>query len=233
VYPNPPPATANLLLGWPTRVVDIAAELVTTTAAAILTTLARPGRHDMTIERIGYGAGRSDFPFPNVTRVVVGASAPAAWRGEDVPLGWDEVVVLETNIDDMLPQHYELALERIFAAGALDVWLTPIVMKKGRPAITLSAIAKPLDEQAVAFAMLSETTTLGVRSRRERRHVLPRESASVETPYGAVRVKRAGPDGRSRTRAEYDDLLRIARETRLPLPEIARVVDAAIEQASR
>jgi pyridinium-3,5-bisthiocarboxylic acid mononucleotide nickel chelatase len=229
LYPNPPPATAHMLLGWPTRAVDVAGELVTPTAAAILTTLATPGRTDMTIERIGYGAGRSDFAIPNVTRIVVGTAQPAAWHGEYVPLGWDEVVVLETNIDDMLPQHYELAIERIFAAGALDVWLTPIVMKKGRPAITLSALASPLDEEAVANAFLSETTTIGVRVRRERRHVLPRSGATVETPYGAVRVKRTGSDGRSRTRAEYDDLLRIARDTRLPLPEIARAVDAAIE----
>jgi uncharacterized protein (TIGR00299 family) protein len=229
LYPNPPPATAHLLIGWPTRAVDVAGELVTPTAAAILTTLATPGRTDMTIERIGYGAGRSDFPIPNVTRVVVGSAQPSAWHGEDVPIGWDEVVVLETNIDDMLPQHYELAIERIFAAGALDVWLTPIVMKKGRPAIMLSAIAPPIDEDAVANAILSETTTIGVRARRERRHVLSRSSATVETPYGAVRVKRAGANGRSRTRPEYEDLLKIARETRLPLPEIARAVDAAIE----
>ena len=228
LYPNPPPATAHLLLGWPTRAVDVAGELVTPTAAAILTTLATPGRTDMTIERIGYGAGRSDFAIPNVTRLVVGTVQPAAWHGEYVPIGWDEIVVLETNIDDMLPQHYELAMERIFAAGALDAWLTPIVMKKGRPAITLSAIAAPIDEEAVANAILSETTTIGVRVHRERRHVLPRSGATVETPYGTVRVKRAGADGRSRTRAEYDDLLRIARETRLPLPEIARTVDAAI-----
>jgi hypothetical protein len=230
LYPNPPPATADLLRGWPTRSVDVDGELVTTTAAAILTTLGTPGpRPDLVVERIGYGAGTSDFAIPNVTRVFVGSAQPAAWHGEYVPIGWDEVVVLETNIDDMLPQHYELAIERIFAAGALDVWLTPIVMKKGRPAITLSAIAPPIDEEAVANAILSETTTIGVRARRERRHVLPRSSATVETPYGAVRVKRAGSDGRSRTRAEYDDLLRIARETLLPLPEIARAVDAAIE----
>ena len=236
LYPNPPPATAHLLIGWPTRALDVAGELVTPTAAAILTTLAKPGPKDMTIERIGYGAGRSDFPIPNVTRVVVGSTQSAAWHGEDVPIGWDEVVVLETNIDDMLPQHYELAIERIFAAGALDVWLTPIVMKKGRPAITLSAIAPPIDEEAVANAVLSETTTIGVRARRERRHVLARSSATVETPYGTVRVKRAAlrqaqddADVTMRITPEYDDLLRIARETRLPLPEIARAVDAAIQ----
>jgi pyridinium-3,5-bisthiocarboxylic acid mononucleotide nickel chelatase len=224
IYPNPPPATAYLLTGWPTRALDVAGELVTPTAAAILTTLAKPGRADMTIERIGYGAGRSDFIVPNVTRVLIGTTAAAASAA-------DEVVVIEANIDDMLPQHYELATERLFAAGARDVWLTPIVMKKGRPAITLSALAAPADEDAVARAMLTETTTIGVRVRTERRHVLPRETVSVETPYGPVRVKRAGTNGQARARAEYDDLLRIARERNLPLPEVTRTVDAVISKS--
>ena len=138
--------------------------------------------------------------------------------------------MLEANIDDMSPQHYELAMERLFAAGARDGWLTPVVMKKGRPAITLSALAAPADEDAVARTMLAETTTLGVRVRTERRHVLPRTLTTVATPYGPVRVKRAGTNGTARARAEYDDLLRIARERSLPLPEVARVVDAAIAQ---
>jgi uncharacterized protein (TIGR00299 family) protein len=249
-YPNPPPVVAHLLIGWPTRAVDIAGELVTPTAAAILTTLARPGRPDLVIERIGYGAGRSDFAIPNVTRVMIGTATDdgrgaqphpsfAADEREPAPTAalekrdrQDEVVVLEANIDDMLPQHYELAMERLFAAGALDVWLTPIVMKKGRPAITLSAIAAPRDEDAVARTILSETTTIGVRVRTERRHVLPRASISVDTPYGPVRVKRSGVNGQSRARAEYDDLLRIAREHNLPLPEVARRVDAFVEHES-
>ena len=224
IYPNPPPATAYLLTGWPTRALDVAGELVTPTAAAILTTLAKPGRADMTIERIGYGAGRSDFTVPNVTRVMIGTAVAGNAPAPDA----DEVVVIEANIDDMLPQHYELAMERLFAAGARDVWLTPVVMKKGRPAITLSALAAAADEDAVARAMLTETTTIGVRVRTERRHVLPRETVSVETPYGPVRVKRAGTNGEARARAEYDDLLRIARERNLPLPEVARTVDAVI-----
>jgi pyridinium-3,5-bisthiocarboxylic acid mononucleotide nickel chelatase len=230
-YPNPPPATAELLRGWPTRAVDVDGELVTTTAAAILTTLAVPGpRPDLVAERIGYGAGTSDFTIPNVTRITIGAALDGA--AADAP-GSDEVVVLEANIDDMSPQHYELAMERLFAAGARDVWLTPIVMKKGRPAITLSALASPGDEGAVSRAMLEETTTIGVRVRTERRSVMPREAGSVETPYGAVRVKRAGTGGHARVRAEYDDLLRIARDRRLPILEVARVVEACIEGAPR
>jgi uncharacterized protein (TIGR00299 family) protein len=235
LYPNPPPAVAHLMIGWPTRAADVAGELVTPTAAAILTTLAKPGRADMVVEAVGYGAGRSDFAVPNVTRVVIGTSAAVegARAGEVAPGGDDVVVVLEANIDDMSPQHYELATERLFAAGALDVWLTPITMKKGRPAITLSAMAAPEAEHAVARAMLTETTTIGVRVRTERRHVLPRTAATVETPFGAVRVKRAGQNGESRTRAEYDDLLRIARERKLPLPEVARIVDASIQGETR
>ena len=231
LYPNPPPAVAHMLIGWPARAVDVAGELVTPTAAAILTTLARPGRSDLVIERIGYGAGRSDFTVPNVTRVIIGAAHAARTDAPGAPDG-DEIVVLEANIDDMLPQHYELATERMFAAGARDVWLTPVVMKKGRPAVTLSAIAAPQDEDAVARAMLAETTTIGVRVRTERRHVLPRSGGSVDTPYGPVRVKRTGLNGESRVRAEYDDLLRIARERNLALPDVARVVDAVIQGES-
>jgi uncharacterized protein (TIGR00299 family) protein len=225
-YPNPPPATAQLLLGWPTRNVDIASELVTTTAAAILTTLATPGpRPEMTTDAIGYGAGSNDFPFPNLTRVSIGTASPAlATSGDDAP----EVVVLEANIDDMSPQHYELAVERVFAAGAHDVWLTPIIMKKGRPAIVLSALADPADERAVARAMLTQTTTIGVRVRTERRHVLPRSIATIETPLGTVRVKRSGTNGTLRVRPEYDDLARIARERALPLAEVVRIVDASL-----
>jgi uncharacterized protein (TIGR00299 family) protein len=230
LYPNPPPATAQMLLGWPTRAVDVAGELVTPTAAAILTTLARPGRPDLVLERIGYGAGRSDFAIPNVTRVLIGTLV-AVPRSADGATGRDDVVVIETNLDDMSPQHFELALERVFAAGARDAWLTPIVMKKGRPAITLSAIAAPADEAAVARAMLSQTTAIGVRVRDERRHVLPRATSTVSTPYGPVRVKRAGLNGTARARAEYEDVLRIARERELPLPEVARVIDASIAEA--
>jgi uncharacterized protein (TIGR00299 family) protein len=226
IYPNPGPATLDLLRGWPLRALELDAELVTTTGAAILTTLATSSqRVDMTLERTGYGAGRKNFPVPNVVRVLIGTVAATGQAPAH-----DTVAVIEANIDDMSPQQYELALERVFAAGAVDAWLTPIVMKKGRPAITLSAIAPPPAEDAVARAILRETTTIGVRVRTERRVVLPRVSAVVDTPYGPVRVKRVDVDGRTRARAEYDDLVRIAREHELPLDEVARVVDAMADE---
>ncbi len=238
LYPNPPPATAELLRGWPTRALDVRGELVTTTAAAIITTLAAPGgRPGLIAERIGYGAGRSDFTIPNVTRVTIGTLVADAAPAREAPIGdvtahghelADEVAIVEANIDDMSPEHYELAVERLFAAGARDVWLTPITMKKGRPAVTLSALGAVGAEEAIARTMLAETTTIGVRLRRERRLVLPRESSTIETPYGTVRVKRAGVNGSARARAEYDDLVRIARERSLPLAEVVRIVERSI-----
>lgn len=232
MYPTPSPATLELLRGAPMEPRDAPFELVTVTGAAILTTLATATgtRVPMRLERIGYGAGRKEMPIPNVVRVMVGERVPAPSL-DGTPAAGDPIVVLEANIDDMSPQRYELALERIFAAGALDAWLAPIVMKKGRPATLLAALARPRDETAVAEAILRETTTIGVRVRREERYVLPREIVAIDTPYGPVRLKRVRLDGRLRARAEYDDLLRIAREHELPLEEVTRVVDAAAAAA--
>jgi len=221
-YPNPPPATAELLRGAPTYDAGIAGEMVTTTGAAILTTLAeRPGRRPaMEAAIIGYGAGRADFAIPNVLRVSVGPLVLAgAACVTDAP--GDEIVVCEATIDDMAPQHYELAVERVLAAGAFDVWLAPVTMKKMRPAVLFGAVAAPSDEAAVARAMLEQTSTLGVRVRRERRYTVPREIVAVETPLGTVRVKTAIVDGRSRQTLEYDDVVRIARERERPIAEIA------------
>jgi uncharacterized protein (TIGR00299 family) protein len=229
-YPNPSPGTVELLRGLPLRATDIEAELVTTTGAAILATLAvAPGtRVDMTLERTGYGAGRRNFAVPNVVRVMIGTAVERT-NGVAPRATGDDVVVLEANIDDMSPQHYDLALERIFAAGALDAWLTPIVMKKGRPAIVLAAIALPRDETAVAQTMLRETSTIGVRVRHERRHTLDRAIETIETPYGPVRFKRVSGEGFTRRTPEYDDLARIARERAVPLGEVTRIVTSVAD----
>ncbi len=217
-YPNPPPATAELLRGAPTYDAGIEGEMVTTTGAAILTTLVRePGtRPALAAERIGYGAGRSDFAIPNVLRASVGRLV----AGVSLP-GSDEVVVLEANVDDMPPQHFELALERVLAAGAYDAWLAPISMKKSRPAILFGVLAPPEREAEVARAMLRETTSLGVRVRRERRYVLERRIDEIVTELGTVRVKTADVDGCLRQTLEYDDVVRIARERGRPVGEIA------------
>jgi uncharacterized protein (TIGR00299 family) protein len=216
LYPNPPPATAALLRGFPTYDAGIEGEMVTTTGAAILTTLTEAAgtRPAMIADAIGYGAGRSNFPIPNVLRASVGRLV-----ADDGGNG--DVVVLEANIDDMQPQHFELALERVLAAGAFDVWLAPITMKKSRPAVVFGALAPPEREAAVAQAMLSETTTLGVRVRRERRYVLERRIETIATELGTVRVKVADVAGSPRRTLEYDDVVRIARERREPIAEVA------------
>jgi hypothetical protein len=218
-YPNPPPATAELLRAAPTYDAGIAGEMVTTTGAAILTALvAHPGeRPAMRAARIGYGAGRSDFALPNVLRASIGAQE----RGDDAAGAADEVAVLETNIDDMSPQYFELAIERVLAAGAHDVWLAPVTMKKLRPGVIFGAVAPPAREAEVARAMLAETTSLGVRVRRERRYTVPRAIEEVATPLGTVRVKTATVDGQRRRTLEYDDVVRIARECGRPIAEIA------------
>jgi pyridinium-3,5-bisthiocarboxylic acid mononucleotide nickel chelatase len=227
-YPNPPPATTELMRGAPTIATDVDGEMVTTTAAAILATLvAQPGvRPDMTFDRIGYGAGRSDFRVPNVTRIVIGSSL-ARLPADD--LETDEVVVLETNIDDMSPQDFALALERVFAAGALDVWTTAIGMKKNRPAIVLSAIAPPGAAEACARTMLVQTSTLGVRTRTERRLMLPRETRLLATPLGNVRIKVARVGDATRTSLEHDDVVRIARERNLTIAAVTRELQTFIE----
>jgi len=215
-YPNPPPATAELLRGAPTFDAGFDGETVTPTAAAILSTLvARPGtRPAMRAEAIGYGAGRSDFAVPNVLRVSIGPSTePEAGPGEGV-------VVLEATIDDMSPQHFEVAVERVLAAGAFDVWLLPVTMKKLRPGVLFGAVAPPEREADVAGAMLRQTSTLGVRVRSERRYTLERRLELRETPLGGVRVKTALVDGQPRSTLEYDDVARIAREQGRPIADI-------------
>lgn len=178
--PVPSWATQELLKGVPTRALDVEGETLTPTGAAILTTLAEVWTMPpMVAERTGYGAGTKDFGIPNVLRLTLGETAGQS----------SEVVVVEANIDDMNPEWWELAIERIQAAGAVDVSLAPIQMKKNRPALLLRAICDPAKLDAVIDAVVSETTTLGVRFYRAERRCLAREWVDVTTPYGPVKVK--------------------------------------------
>jgi len=225
--PSPAPATLELLRGVPTYDVDLDAELVTPTGAAILTTIASfEPRPPMKIERVGYGSGRSDFPFPNVLRVLIGDAEELRAVDRSGP---EDVVALETNIDDMNPQMYEHAMERLFAAGALDAWTHPVQMKKGRPATQLCVLAAQDRVDAVAAVLLAETTTIGVRRWIVRRDVLPREEHVVDTEFGPVRVKVVRSPAGVRARAEYEDCRSIARRDGLTLQEVMRRVDGAVD----
>lgn len=220
LLPVPAPAVAEMAKGLPTRPLDVRGETVTPTGIAIVAGLASgfgpwPA---MTVGSVGYGAGSAEFgPIPNVLRIVVGEA------DERVGAHRDTVRLIEANIDDMSPEFYEVALERIFAAGALDVWLTPVQMKKGRPAVQLSVLCAPEKEPELSRAVFRNTTTLGVRVSELSRYCLPREHVEVETPYGRVRVKVARLDGEIVTQApEYEDCKRAAEKHGVPLTEVYR-----------
>ncbi|MGH9631545.1 MAG: nickel pincer cofactor biosynthesis protein LarC [Bryobacteraceae bacterium] len=210
VLPVPAPATAELVAGKPVYARGPAVELTTPTGAAIVSTLAHFGTlPPMTISRTGYGAGDRDFPeHANVLRVLIGQPTGAK---ESIA-----VTVLETNIDDQSPQVLGYAMERLFEKGALDVTLTPAYMKKNRPGVVLSVIARPEDQEQLAQVMLTETSSLGLRVYTAERRVQARESVEVETPHGRVRVKLSS----SSFAPEYDDCRRIAAETGVPLKQV-------------
>jgi uncharacterized protein (TIGR00299 family) protein len=229
VVPVPAPATAELLVGAPVFGVDVDAELVTPTGAALASTLADGWGPlpPMTLERIGYGAGTMDLvERANVVRVLVGRAADGA-------AVQPEVALLETNLDDLSPEFIPDAVERCFAAGALDVWTAPVAMKKGRPGLVLAALARPDAEAAVARAILEETTALGVRVARLRRYELDREERTVEVDGRPVRVKLGRLDGRVVNVApEHDDCAAVARATGAPVKSVwAAALAAARELA--
>ncbi len=222
VLPVPAPATMELLKGFPIEDARLEAENVTPTGAAILSALvSQKGEAPaMRIERTGYGAGTLEFPDrPNVLRIVLGEAAPA--------LGHDRMLVMETQIDDMNPEIYDYVLERLFAAGARDVTLSPVQMKKNRPGTLLRILAEPALRDALAGIVLQETSTLGVRCYLVDRLVLRRSTLKLETRFGTLTVKVAEePGGQMRATPEYDELRKIAASKRIPLKalydEVAR-----------
>ena len=221
-FPLPAPATAELLRGVPWRKLDIEGELVTPTGAAIIREISASFGNlpAMTIETIGYGAGKSDFGIPNALRVMIGEETALPFSTTE------SVAVIETNIDDLNPEFYELAMERIFAAGALDVFLSPIQMKKNRPGTLLTVICNPEKTQTIAEIVLADTSTFGVRISGRERICLDRRWAEVETPFGKIRIKIGRRSGRETTASpEYEDCKRAAIKHGAPL---RRVYDTAL-----
>ena len=202
-------------------------ELITPTGAALLATMADDFSTfpTMLVQKTGYGAGALDLDFPNVVRVAIGESVTA--RGQD-----DDVVLVETNIDDMAPELFPHVVERLLAEGAQDAWVTPIVMKKGRPAFTLSVLCRADDEQRVVETLFRETTTLGCRTVPARKHALEREWVEARVEGVPVRVKIGRSNGRATTLApEHDDAVAAAKATGLPLKQIyARALEDVRER---
>jgi len=216
--PVPGPAVAALASGLPVYSAGPARELTTPTGLAVLSVLAQDfcALPLMRPIAVGYGAGAADPDgWPNALRVFLGEPVPAALSEQEV------VVQLETNLDDLNPQAYETVMARLFAAGAVDVTLTPVIMKRGRPGIVLSALAPTQKADAVGDVILAETTSLGVRLQEVRRRVLARQMETVPLRGGTVRIKVA-TIGRGRTKAapEYRDCQRIAEQTGRPVREV-------------
>jgi hypothetical protein len=218
VLPLPAPATLALLEGVPIRsVAEVDKELVTPTGAVLLHSIAHEfgGFPAMTLGRVGIGAGRRELPFPNVVRVWLG-EMPARDDGLIV----ETLTLLETNIDDLNPQVYEHVLNRLLAAGALDVTLTPLQMKKNRPATQLTVLCRPHDAEALLPIVLTETTTLGVRRSMIERVSVPRSIETVDTPYGPIRVKVAHWQNIDRAVPEYEDCKRAAETSGAALMDV-------------
>lgn len=216
--PVPAPATAALLAraGAPSIDADVQAELLTPTGATILTTLAEFDRPPFRSTAVGYGFGRRELPWPNALRVWLGEMD--ADNTDDAAPGLDSELLVEANIDDMNPEFYELLLERLFAAGALDAWLTPIVMKRGRPAVIVSAIVSSERRGAIEDVLFDNSSTFGVRATAIDRTRAGRTWVSVATRWGDVRLKlKIWRDRVVEAAPEYADCLAIARSADAPL----------------
>jgi uncharacterized protein (TIGR00299 family) protein len=213
--PVPAPATLELLKGVPVYGSNIEAELVTPTGAAIISTLAENFGQmpPMKIESIGYGAGQRDLPIPNLLRVSLGVLKNA--YDEDV------VSLIQTNIDDMNPEFYEHIIDRLFNEGAMDVFLTPIQMKRTRPATMLSVITDEEKTERILELIFNETTTLGVRISKVKRRKLNRESRKVVTKYGKIEVKVGKLDGIVKNISpSYEECRKIATRLNIPLKKV-------------
>lgn len=232
ILPVPAPATLSLMEGKPIYSSGVERELLTPTGAALLTTLGSEfgSMPLINVERIGYGAGRDNLPHPNLLRLIIGTSESTS--------GKEKVVVIETNIDDMNPQFYDYLIEKLLAMKVLEVFITPILMKKNRPGQLLTIICPSEKLPSVTKFLLRETTTLGLRWHEEERAKTDREILTKETKYGKIRFKLASWEGRVvNLSPEYEDCKRSALKKGVPLKEVfeeaKRVATTIQERESR
>ena len=217
ILPVPAPATAYILQGLPIYGGSVKGELCTPTGAALLKHFATEfGEMPvMRVGAIGYGMGKKDFPAANCVRSMLGETGESSHT----------VCQLSCNVDDMTAEAISFSMDRLFDAGALEVYTTPAGMKKSRPGTLICALCPEAAREAVVEAMLRHTTTIGIRESLCRRYVLERHIESIETPYGVVRRKDSCGYGVTRSKYEYDDLARIAEERRISLAEAAALVE--------
>jgi len=212
--PIPGPATLELLKGFPSRPGPVEAELTTPTGAAILTTICRNEKPPAFVPQVtGCGAGGREFPhLPNMLRLTIGETTFTADE--------DTATLIETNIDNMNPELYPYVIEQVLAAGAMDAFMTPIIMKKGRPGIMLSILAPPEKTAAVFAVLFRETTTIGVRLREVARRKLPRRHETAQSSFGAVQVKIIDSVNGKHIVPEFEECRRIAEARGLPLIDV-------------
>lgn len=225
--PVPTPATVEILKGYPTELTDIPYELTTPTGAAIIKALSRGilSSEQIRIEAIGYGAGTREIEqVPNLLRVMIGDVEPEFQH--------DDVVTVETNIDNMNPEVYPYVMDKLLNAGAHDVYLIPIIMKKGRPGILLSAMVERSKLDAALDIVFRETTTLGARIQPVGRRKIPRASKQVKTSLGIVTVKSILREGREKLVPEFEECKRIATERGLPLVDVYNILEQELTMGS-
>ncbi len=217
IIPVPAPAVLEILAETPVYGGGVPTELVTPTGAAVIKTLASAFGESplMRIGKVGYGAGSRDIGRPNLLRVVVGEPLPLSETSEA------PACVISTNIDDMNPEFYEYVMDKLFSAGAHDVWLIPIQMKKTRPGVTVNVLCSPEDAERLKEMLLTETSTFGLRTTSVMKRAIEREHMVVATPWGEVRVKVGKEGGRiTNVSPEFADCAEIASMTGLPLKDI-------------
>jgi uncharacterized protein (TIGR00299 family) protein len=225
--PIPAPATVEILKGYPTVLTSVPHELTTPTGAAIIKALSSGLLDDerLRVSAVGYGAGTNEFAeIPNLLRVIIGTL--------ESPLEQEDILCVETNIDDMNPQAYPYVIELLLGAGAHDAYMVPIIMKKGRPGILLSAMVARTHLEAVVGVLYRETSTIGLRIQQTGRRKLPRRHLEAVTSLGTVKAKAVTRNGREIVTPEYEECKRIASERNIPLLDVMKTLERELREGT-
>jgi len=226
--PVPAPATAKILKGIPIKTGLVPFEATTPTGAAIIASTASSftDRIDFIPQKIGYGLGSKDSPVPNLLRLFLGETSAKTEKSDDPEIG--EAVMIECNIDDMNPEFYDFIMDQLFVKGAHDVFLTPIIMKKSRPAATISVLCDAGKQKDMENVLWFHSSSFGLRSYKVSKTMLKREIVKVKTKYGDVSVKKGYLNGRLiKHKPEYEDCRRLAKENNVPIQDIYKSIRLA------
>ncbi|NLM20515.1 MAG: nickel pincer cofactor biosynthesis protein LarC [Peptococcaceae bacterium] len=230
LLPVPAPAVVQLLQGVPVKTGRVKFETTTPTGAAILAANVEEfsDRQEFIIDKVGYGVGQRDLEIPNVLRVYLGTYSEEH-KARSAKGNRSLNYMLETNLDDMNPEYYEFVEERLYSAGAIDIFKTPIIMKKSRPGVKLSILTTAERAKAVEEVIFKETTTIGLRKYPVEKRMIPRTTKVLETQYGPVAVKYSYYNGQAiKAKPEYEDCKRIAREKGIALAEVYQEINSLI-----